>query len=141
MKKISYKYLCFALILSLSIVACNDFEDENYDFSNTASPYVELNASSYSGEPEEELSIGFRLRVAVQKEVNVGYEITGDISQSGSVTIEPGEVLAPLVVTLPGPPDTIGTANVAITSVDDGFTIGRAAGGDNVEASISWEPE
>lgn len=141
MKRISLKYLFLALILSLGMVACNDFEDENYDFSNSVLPYIELNAGSYSGTPASDVTVGFRLRVAVQEEVNVGYEISGDLSGSGSVTIQPGELVAPLTVSIPAPPDTIGTAMISITNVDDGFTIGRSDGGDNITATIAWEPE
>lgn len=140
MKNISFKYMLLGFLLSMGLVACNDFEDENYDFSNTAAPYVEI-AGDVAGLPGEDVAVNFRLRVAMHTTtVNVDYEITGDITQSGTVAIEAGDLSAAVPVTLPTTPET-GTATVKITGVDNGLTIGRASSDDNVETSISWEPE
>lgn len=141
MKNISFKYLFLALVLSLGMTACNDFEDENFDFSNSIASYVDIANSAISAEPGEAVAVNFRLREAIQTaDVVVGYEMTGDITQSGSVTIVAGDLTGALAITLPTDPDT-GTANVKITSVDNGLTIGRSAGGDAVESNIAWEPE
>jgi len=139
MKNIPFRYLIFALFLTVGMTACNDFEDENYDFSNSIAAYVELSTASIATAPGAEVAVNFRLRTAINNAVvNVGYEITGDVTQSGSVAIEAGDLSSALALTIPTTPVT-GAATIKITSVDNGLSIGRAAGGDNVEAALSWE--
>jgi len=139
MKNIPFRYLIFALFLTVGMTACNDYEDENYDFSNPIAAYVELSTASIGTAPGAEVEVNVRLRTAINDAVvNVGYDVSGDVTQSGSVAIEAGDLSAAFTLTIPTTPET-GAATIKITSVDNGLTIGRAAGGDNIEAAVSWE--
>ena len=142
MKNIPFKYLFIALFLSFGVVACNDFEDDNYDFSTSLPQYVELSTGALEAVAGGEVLVEVRLRVAIQNKVVVNYEVTGDITQTGTVEIESGQTSGTSVLSVPASPDT-GTANLKLTSVDNGLSIGRGNAEDglsNTELSITWVP-
>lgn len=143
MKNTFFRYLTFVLFLSLGLTACNDFEDENYDFSNSSPAYVELS----SGAPVdaiagEEVPVTARVRVALQSVVTVNYEVSGDLTATGTIEIPAGMTSGSSVITLPTDPDT-GFAVVKITAVDNGLTLGRGTAEDALSAlefAVNWTP-
>ena len=142
MNKILIKYLGFCTLLFVGLSACNDFEDDNFDFSDPLPQYVELSDASVEAVAGASATIEARVRVALQSTVNVNYEITGDLSESGTIEIAPGAVSGSTEINIPASPDT-GSATLKITSVDNELSIGRgdpADGLSNIELEIIWTP-
>ena len=84
--KIMKKILLYTLIASV-IISCDDFEDENLDFSNSLPQYVEITSSDFEGSEGDEVTVTVSLGEALPDDVTVGYSVTGDITQSGSIVI------------------------------------------------------
>jgi len=143
MKNTIFKYLTFALFLSLVVTACNDFEDENYDFSNAAAAYVEFpSQDTLTAIAGETVAITARVRVAIQSVVTASYEISGDFIQTGTIEIPAGMVSGSAMITLPAIQD-VSVATVRLTAVDNGLALGRGEVGDGLSAlefPIKWTP-
>ncbi len=137
----TYNRLIVAGLSILLLAACEDYQDENFDFSNSLATYVELApGGTLTGEPGAEVSLTIRMREAINQPVSVDYEVTGDISSSGSITIEKGDISAPIVFSIPLDRQT-GTAQVKLTAVDNGLSLGRGgpdAGLSLLSQEIVW---
>jgi hypothetical protein len=142
MKKIALKYSGIVILFILGATACNDFEDNNFDFSDPLPQYVELADAIIDATAGEAATVEVRVRVALQSKVTVNYEISGDISESGTVEIAPGAVSGTKDISIPASPES-GLAMLKITSVDNGLSIGRGDPADdlsNVALTINWTP-
>lgn len=140
-----FKYILLLALSSglLFFTSCeDDFEDENYDFSNSLPSYVELTSGAdIEAAPGDTVAVTVRLREARDANVNVNYEITGDITENGMATIAQGTLNASIPVIIPMMPDT-GMATLTLTGVDNGLTIGRgdpSLGLSDTSVDILWE--
>ena len=140
-----FKYILLLALSSglLYFSSCeDDFEDENYDFSNSLPSYVELTSGAdIATVPGDTVSVTVRLREARDADVNVNYEITGDFTDNGTATVAQGNLNTAIPVIIPMMPDT-GMATLTLTGVDNGLTIGRgdpAQGLSATSVNILWE--
>ena len=144
--KIMKKILLYTLIASV-IISCDDFEDENLDFSNSLPQYVEITSSDFEGSEGDEVTVTVSLGEALPDDVTVGYSVTGDITQSGSIVIPANSQSASATITIADNETleaTGGSATFALTSVDNGLDLGRGgpdAGFSKLEATIDWEED
>lgn len=143
MKNITLKALTFLALVVFGFSSCNDFEDENFDFSTSLPAYVELSSGSIADFADSTITVEARVRTALQSVITVDYDITGDFTESGTIEIPAGSVSGTTAITLPGNPDT-GSATLTITGVDNGLSIGRgdaSVGLSATEMQITWQPE
>jgi hypothetical protein len=140
MKTQLYRLLVIMLI-TLVGVSCEEFEDPNLDFSNNQPQYVELSSgSAIQASAGEAISITVRVRENINTDVNVDYEITGDISSNGTVTISEGNLTSAISVSVPMDIST-GSAEVKLTGVDNGLQLGRGGASTGLSAisrQIVW---
>ena len=104
-------------------------------FANSLPLYVQLDGSgSISAEEGDEVAITIELPEVVYSDVIVQYEVIGDITGSGSVTIQEGDLTADALVTIPDDTQMTGggVATFSLTAVDNGLSLGRQ----NVATSI-----
>ncbi|SDL88893.1 Calx-beta domain-containing protein [Pedobacter sp. ok626] len=100
---------------------------DNYDFSNSLPPYVEISAKTQLSVLEgTNATIAVRLKTAVQEPVVVNYAVSGAFSTTGSVTIPRGvlsaNVTLPIPSTLVPPGSTAVNASFKITGAKKGST-------------------
>ncbi len=139
------KYLGYIIILAtgLFITACEEYQEENFSFDNSVAAYVELS----DGDAIEldtsgiTIPIEVQIRVAMENNVTIEYELVGDITTSGSVMIPATELSNDIVVEIPneGP----GAATLTLTSVDNDLSLGRGgpdSGLSSTSVDISWTP-
>lgn len=145
------KILYLIAVVACFAWACNDYEEDAFDFDNAFPQYVDLSAGSAAIEVDtiidingmlaaqaggdtiaiadlgpQSVGLATRLRVARQTDTNVTVEVTGGITESFNLTIPAGEFEAPFTVNVPYGADNLnGSATATITSVDGGLTIGR----------------
>jgi hypothetical protein len=94
---------------------------DNYDFSNSLPPYVEISDKAQLKVVEgTNAVIQVRLKTAVQEPVIVSYAISGTFATSGTVTIPRDALVAN--VTIPIPANTSGNATFKITDAVKGST-------------------
>lgn len=133
--------LCLGVVAVLLMSSCEDFKDDNLDFSNSFAQYVEFSSgSAVAGEAGAQAEITVRMRETLNVPVTVDYDISGDISNSGSVMIEKGALSASIAVTIPMSPAS-GTAQIKLTGVDNGLSLGRGgpdAGLSPVSRDLGW---
>ena len=104
---------------------------------------VPLSTDAIADFADSTITVEARVRTALQSIVTVNYDITGDLTESGTIEIPAGTTSGSTSITLPGDPDT-GSATLTITAVDNGLSIGRgdaALGLSATEMQITWEPE
>ncbi len=102
---------------------------DNYDFSNSLPPYVELSAKTNLSVVEgTSTTIAVRLKTAIQQDVIVKYSVTGAFATTGTVTI-PREALT-ANITLAIPASLVPAGSPSATAV---FKItGATKGGENL---------
>ncbi len=127
--------------VAMSFSACEDFEDDNLDFSNSLAQYVELTSgSAIETEAGAVVDVTVRMREAINVPVTIGYDVSGDFSSTGTVIIDGGALSATISLTVPVDPTT-GVAKVQLTSVDNNLALGRGgpdAGLSAVARDLSW---
>lgn len=127
----------------LFLASCEEFEDENYDFSNTLPQYVELTSgAAIEALPGDTVSVSARIRVAQGQDITVDYSLGGDLSGSGTITIPASELNGSVDVILPSTPD-MGTGTLTLTSASNGYSVGRgdeALGLSSTSVDILWAP-
>ena len=137
-KKIYVGYF-FALLL---MVGCEEFEDPNLDFSSSLPQYVEFSSgSTIESAPGAMEEVTVRMREARAENVTINYELTGDLSETGSVVIDATNLSNSITVNIPAEVAT-GSATIRITGVDGGLSIGRGgadAGLSPVSRNITWQ--
>jgi hypothetical protein len=79
-----------------------------------------------SPEEGDEFTVNVELPEVIYSDVNVQWELTGDLTGSGTTTVTEGNLTSGVVVAIPddGQPGG-GTATFTLTSVDNGLTLGR----------------
>ena len=77
----------------------------------------------------------------VYADVAVQYEVVGDITSSGTVTIPEGDLTADAFVLIPDDNQMTdgGTATFSLTSVDNGLSLGRQnAANSIISTTMEW---
>lgn len=159
------KILYLIAIVATLACACNDFEEDAFNFDNSFPQYVDFSAGSAGFEvdtiidingmlaaqvgtdtvaiadlPPATVSLSTRLRVARQTATNVTVEVTGGVTETFNLTIPADEFEVPFTINLPYGPDNLnGSATATIASVDDGLTIGRTvpSGSDPIDVTVA----
>ncbi len=130
------KIIYIIIAMAGVIWACERDPDAGLpSFANSLPLYVQLNGSgSISAEEGEEVAITIELPEVIYSDVIVQYEVIGDITGSGSVTIPEGDLTADALITIPDDSQMTGggTATFSLTAVDNGLSLGRP----NVASSI-----
>ncbi|MEM6845969.1 MAG: hypothetical protein AAF632_27410 [Bacteroidota bacterium] len=133
-------YLLLAAATIFAFSSCEEFEDDRLDFSDSQVQFVQLSSgSAITAAPTDTVSVEIEVRENLYTDINVNYEITGGITQSGTATIPNGELDITVDVILPA---TAGTATFTLTGVDNGLQVGRpntSAAASAVARSITWE--
>lgn len=145
-KTTKYMMLAFAGLLW----ACEADPDEGLpNFDNSLPLYVQVgNVSNNNSDgdattsPEEgdNFTINVELPEVVYNDVNVQWELTGDLSGSGTTTVTEGNLSSGVIVAIPD--DGLaggGTAMFTLTSVDNGLTLGRQNASTSViSTELEW---
>jgi hypothetical protein len=108
-------------------VQLGNVDNNNVDGDDTSSP-----------EEGDEFTVEVEIPEAIYSDVNVQWEVTGDITGSGSVVIPEGSLTSEVVIAIP---DGAGAGNAAftLTSVDNGLTLGRQnASTSIITTDLSW---
>ncbi len=139
--KIKVKYIVLAAVMGLW--ACEADPNEGLpSFDNSLPLYVQLGStSSIEAEEGEELTISVEIPEVIYNDVNVQWEVTGDLITSGSVTIPEGSLTADAVFTLPDDSEMTGggSAVFSLTSVDNELTLGRQnASSSVISTDLTW---
>lgn len=133
--KTKFQYILLAFTASI-IWACEADGDEGLpSFDNSLPLYVQIDESaSISAAEGDDVSITVELPEVVYSDVNVEWEVAGDITNSGSVVIPEGSLNSEVMITIPDDAQMTGggTATFSLTSVDNGLSLGRP----NVATSI-----
>ncbi len=138
-----FRYLYIA-ILSLAVMACNEFEDPALDFSDSFPQYVEMSTGAAISSVEgSTVSFTVRVRETFPTPINVDYTVTGDVTTSGTVTIPASSTSATGSFVIPDNDalGTGGTATITLTAVDNGLDLGRGgpdAGFSSLTRTVSW---
>lgn len=137
--KITYIIIAMATMMW----ACEADPDEGLpSFANSLPLYVQLDgSSSISAEEGDEVAITIELPEVVYSDVIVQYEVIGDITSSGSVTIPEGDLTADALVSIPDDSQMTGggTATFSLTSVDNGLSLGRPnATSSIISTTLEW---
>lgn len=145
------KILYLVALIATFAWACNDYEEDAFDFDNAFPQYVDFAEGSAGIEVDTLLdingdlaanvdgdtvaiadlapmsvSLAVRLRVARQSDTNVTVAVTGGISETINLTIPADALTTEFTVAIPYGADNLnGSATAAITTVDSGLTIGR----------------
>ncbi len=118
-----------AVVVFAALAACEADPNEGLpSFDNSLPLYVQLdNPSSIEAEEGEEVTITVELPKAVFEDVNVDWQVDGDLAQSGTVTIIEGDLNADVVLIIPDDdqPTGGGTAEFSLIAVDNGLSLGR----------------
>ena len=162
------KYSYFLLALTMILVSC-EYEEENFNFDNALSSYVDMASSGGSFTIDTTMSNGavvalvdsvatplgdlgitstetVRLRTARTSDTNVTVNVSGDINETINVVIPSGTLTADFSVSIPFESVLAGSATATISGVDSGLSIGRTVPSgadplDNVSASLTWGAE
>ena len=122
--RFNYIFICVAFLMW----ACEADPNEGLpSFDNSLPLYVQLSSTSdISANEGDDVSISIEVPEVVYSDVNVQWEVTGDISAAGSVVIPEGDLSANAIVTIPddGQATGGGTATFTLTAVDNGLTLG-----------------
>ena len=135
------KIILGLVLAALVMFGCAEFEDPNLDFSNNSPAYVELSSGSdLEGAAGADVEVRVRMRESISADVNVSYEVSGDVSTSGTVTLAKGNIANAIILSIPADVMT-GTATVRLTSVDNGLSLGRGgpdAGFSPLSRNVVW---
>src|SRR3954464_12376799 len=101
------------LMLVFALTGCTkSYPGDSYDFSNSLPAYVELKSKTAIAVKEgKTFKVTVQVRTAFQEPVDVGYSITGAITQTGTVRINPNTYEGSSTVTVP-----VGTVTGANTT-------------------------
>ena len=127
--------------------ACEADGDEGLpSFDNSLPLYVQLGSvdnnnadgdATTSPEAGDEFTVEVEIPEVIYSDVNVQWEVTGDITSSGSVVIPEGSLTSEVVIAVPD--GGAGNAAFTLTSVDNGLTLGRQnASTSIITTDLSW---
>lgn len=98
---------------------------DNYDFSNSLPPYVEISTKTSSTVVEgTSLAVAVRLKTAVQEPVLVNYTVSGAFSTTGTITIPRGTLTASVTLAIPSTLVPVGSPSVGASFAITGATKG-----------------
>lgn len=131
------------MVLASFIWACEADPNEGLpSFDNSLPLYVQLSSTSdISAEEGDEISISIEVPEVIYSDVNVQWEVTGDMSGSGTVLIPEGDLSADAVIIIPDDGEVTGggSATFTLTSVDNGLTLGRQnASSSVISTTLEW---
>ena len=137
------KTIYILLTVVMGLWACEADPDEGLpSFDNSLPLYVQLSSTrSVAVEEGDEVSISIEIPEVIYNDVNVQWEVTGDLMATGSVTIPEGSLTANAVFAIPDDSEMTGGGNAvfALTSVDNDLTLGRQnAASSVISTDISW---
>jgi len=148
--KTKIQYIIFAFSIGF-LWACEADGDEGLpSFDNSLPLYVQLGSiesNNADGDlttaPEEgdEFTVEVELPEVIYSDVNIQWEVTGDVTASGNVVIPEGSLTSEVIVAIPddGQPGGSGSANFILTAVDNGLTLGRQnAASSIISTDLSW---
>lgn len=131
--KLIYKLLPVVLFSLLLFSGCKKYNEQTFDFSTSASPYLAL--KTYTAQTVSQgstLSFTVVVRTAIQEPVTVTYQINGDFSLSGTYTLPRNTVEGTATVVIPAGTVPSGSSGVAgtfklitATSANTKITVGR----------------
>jgi hypothetical protein len=135
--------LIYLFLLLFGMWSCEADPDEGLpSFDNSLPLYVQLGSSSdIEAEEGAEVTVAIEIPEVIYSDVNVQWEVTGDFTTSGSVTIPEGDLTADAVFTIPddGLVTGGGAAIFQLTSVDNDLTLGRQnAGSSVISTNLTW---
>ena len=120
--------------------ACEADPDEGLpSFDNSLPLYVQLGSTNdIEAEEGDEVAITVEVPEVIYSDVIVQWEVTGDITNTGSVTIAEGDLSSDVIVVIPDDAQATGggTATFALTAVDNGLTLGRQNATSSVISTI-----
>lgn len=134
-------YSIIALVL-FSFAACEEYEGDTYDFSNTSPAYIELTDTRTQSAPEGgTLTFTVQMKELVYKDITVNYEISGDFSLNGDFTYTKDGGQQSFTVAVPEGvvAGQIAEATLKLTSASGEVACGRQVDGEglDVEAGIT----
>lgn len=98
---------------------------DNYDFSNSLPPYVEISSKTSSTVVEgTSLAVAVRLKTAVQEPVLVNYTVSGAFTTTGTITIPRGTLTASVTLAIPSTLVPVGSPSVGASFAITGATKG-----------------
>lgn len=138
MNVIKLYYILFVAVAVVAFSSCEEFEDERLDFPDSQAQFVQLSSgSAIEAAPTDTISVEIEVRENLYTDINVNYEVTGAITQSGTATIANGELDTTVDLILPA---TAGEATFSLTGVDNGLQVGRPnTSASAVMRTIVWE--
>lgn len=134
MKK--YLYLCCLGVLMLGFAGCEEFVDENLDFSDSRPSFIRFSSASdaeVSVAPGSSFEVELEIRETVYQEITVSYTISGDYQTTGTLTFPSGgyqetyEIAVPANAIPAG--DTMAVSTMTLTEATGGITVGRGIAG------------
>ena len=135
MKRIAYIMITAACFMW----ACEADPDEGLpSFDNSLPLYVQLGTTDIEAEEGDEVAVTVEVPEVIYSDVIVQWEVAGDISNTGSVTIAEGDLSSDVIVVIPddGQATDGGTATFTLTAVDNGLTLGRQNATNSVITTI-----
>ena len=131
-------------VLAVLMWACEADPDEGLpSFDNSLPLYVQLSSTGgISAMEGDEVAISVEIPEVIYSDVNVQWEVIGDISSSGSVVIPEGDLNANALVLIPDDSQVTGggSATFSLISVDNGLTLGRQNASTSViSTTLTWE--
>ncbi len=131
--KLIYKLLPVVLFSVVLFSGCKKYNDQTFDFSKSAPPYVELKTYDATTVVQgDTLSFSVVVRTAIQEPVTVAYKITGDFSLSGTYILPKNTLEGTITVAIPpgtvptGSSEVTGTLKlITATSANTKITVGR----------------
>ena len=128
------------MVMACFMWACEADPDEGLpSFDNSLPLYVQLGSTNdIEAEEGDEVAITVEVPEVIYSDVTVQWEVTGDISNTGSVTIAEGDLSNDVIVIIPDDAQATGggTATFSLTSVDNGLTLGRQNATSSVISTI-----
>ena len=142
-EEMKFKNTYLVIILAFGIWSCEADPDEGLpSFDNSLPLYVQLdNDSEITAEEGEEVAITVEVPEVIYSDVNVQWELTGDITNSGTAVIIEGDLNVDVMVTIPddGSNTEGGTATFTLIQVDNGLSLGRPnASSSIVTTTLVW---
>ncbi|MBC7511465.1 MAG: hypothetical protein H7320_22375 [Ferruginibacter sp.] len=112
--KLIYRLLPVVLFSILLFSGCKKYNEQTFDFSTSAPPYVAL--KTYTAKTVVQgnmLSFILVVRTAIQEPVTVAYQITGNFTLSGTYTLPRNTLEGTVSVVIP--PGTVPVGSSAVT--------------------------
>ena len=131
--KLIYKLLPVILFSVVLFSGCKKYNDQTFDFSKSAPPYVELKTYDATTVVQGNmLSFSVVVRTAIQEPVTITYQITGDFSLNGTYILPRNTLEGVVTVAIPAGTVPAGSSEVTgilklvtATSANTKISVGR----------------